>query len=241
MYKSQIKSINLNTLLKTVKPARGWTNKIANLDELMSWLYDNHFTKTDQQTKDKLFRSYYRYYNDGDIPKRLRYEDPQVIEAILEYEVGSFIRYALKKYHSRYSRQEFYTKKKLEKLSYMKRHTEDTIPTTYFFTVKNYFNNPAYDMLTAKYVTLYHTLSDKIKSLLQQESVINIFKDKETTYFLKGNGTINYFKDAFVEENVWTDEFEKIYQEMIETNGLIADEVQKMIEDTQTKLASLKF
>lgn len=98
-----------------IKTGRAWNGKLANIDELLIWMYDNVMTTTDQNQKSAIFRRYYRYYNDGDMPRGKDFysRNPlHSIEDILELQVEKFIKRMLKKYHGKYSRQEFMKYKK---------------------------------------------------------------------------------------------------------------------------------
>ena len=100
---------------------RAWYGKLKRIDELLSWLYDkNILNKTDKNKKDVIFNRYYRYYNDGDVPRGKKYppvptgiplnrnsKAAKKIEQILEEEVTEFIKATLKKYSKKYNRKDF--------------------------------------------------------------------------------------------------------------------------------------
>jgi len=92
--------------MTTLKVGRGWSNKLDRIDSLIGWMYDEDILNmTEKKKKDTVFYSYYRYYNDGDIPGGLgRYNAARGIEERL----NKFISHILTKYKGKYSRQDFY-------------------------------------------------------------------------------------------------------------------------------------
>jgi hypothetical protein len=89
-----------------IKSRRAWNGKLSRIDNFLQRTYES-MTKTDQNKKDTAFRRYYRYYNDGDFPRGLRYSDGQYvtsyqlderIEEALEQNVNKVIGHLLKKY-----------------------------------------------------------------------------------------------------------------------------------------------
>lgn len=100
-----------------MKAYRAWNNKLRNINRLLWWLYDNDIlTKTEQRQKDKVFRQYYRYHNDGDFPRALsqttklwRLSPKTEIAEQLELYVENFIKELLVKYWSKIDRQVFWS------------------------------------------------------------------------------------------------------------------------------------
>ena len=103
------------------KPGRAWSGKISRIDDLLAWMYDKGIlTKGEQAEKDKIFRQYHRYYNDGDLPGAMRKQGHSLIqkgkyhkgmdqdgEAALEKYLETFIKKILGKYMSKIDRSEF--------------------------------------------------------------------------------------------------------------------------------------
>lgn len=109
--------------IEAVKPRRAWSGRISHLDKLLAWMYDkNILNKTDQARKDTLFRSYYRYYNDGEFPRVLsplgynKWMSDEKIEAALEELIEEFIKKILSKYAGKYSRKDFRYDQYMEQL-----------------------------------------------------------------------------------------------------------------------------
>jgi hypothetical protein len=93
---------------------RAWSGKIKNIDDLLSWMYDKGIlTKAEQAEKDKKFREYYRWYNDGDAPSGLNGTSDAKIEEYLERSVEDFIKTVLSKYAGKYDRRSFHFDKLL--------------------------------------------------------------------------------------------------------------------------------
>ena len=100
--------------LTEAKARNAWNGKLKHIDNLLAWMYDKDIlTKTEKDEKDKVFRSYYRYYNDGDFPRALsskglsKYSPDDKIENALEEYLNNFIKKILSKYAGKYSKKEF--------------------------------------------------------------------------------------------------------------------------------------
>lgn len=96
------------------KPLRAWSNKITKIDNLMSWMYSKDIlNKGEKNDKDKIFRQYYRYYNDGDFPRGLRSKGltkmspKEEIQMALEEYLEAFIKRILTKYLPKVNRTKF--------------------------------------------------------------------------------------------------------------------------------------
>jgi hypothetical protein len=81
IYESEVNE----TLHEASHAGRAWSGKIKNIDNLMSWMYDKGIiNKGEQAEKDRVFREYYRYYNDGDTPRGLSGMSDKGIEEYIE-------------------------------------------------------------------------------------------------------------------------------------------------------------
>lgn len=109
---------------------RAWNGKLPNIDRYISWLSSKGFlTKSETQRKDVLYRQYYRWYNDGDLPSSLRskgFSKPDMPskyrtvdsmhysgEYQLELLVDEFTRKILNKYLTKYGRKAYRNDMKL--------------------------------------------------------------------------------------------------------------------------------
>ena len=109
--------------MANTKTRRAWNNKLDNLNELLSWMFDKDIlTKGDKAKKDQCFRRYYRYYNDGDQPRGKAFNGLYTKaekEAMLEQQVEDFIKYILNKYHGKYDRAQFRADRMVQRLQYV--------------------------------------------------------------------------------------------------------------------------
>lgn len=94
--------------LEESKPGRAWNGRLEKIDELLKWMYSTDvLNKGEKAKKDVLFNQYYRYYNDGDMPKGLKtpegarvskWHGDDIAAAALEYKLEEFIKKVLTKY-----------------------------------------------------------------------------------------------------------------------------------------------
>ena len=90
------------------KIGRCWGNKLNHVNDLLSWMFvQDILTKTEKAEKDRLFNSYYRFYNDGVIPRGVGGCNEYEIRVHLELKVNTFIAKTLLKKQGKYSRKEF--------------------------------------------------------------------------------------------------------------------------------------
>lgn len=101
--------------------SRGWNGKLKRIDDLLSWMYDKGvLNKGEKAEKDRLFKQYYRWYNDGDVPlklKRMGFDKYNMRisgndnllggEAELEKMIDGFISKILTKYLPKINRKNF--------------------------------------------------------------------------------------------------------------------------------------
>ena len=106
---------------------RAWSGRLRNIDNLLSWMYDEGIlTKTDMNKKDSLFHKYYRYYNDGDMPRGVsKYGTKADMELELEQQVTDFMKKILSKYAGKYDRQQFKLSSFISELLYAKNNLDE--------------------------------------------------------------------------------------------------------------------
>ncbi len=103
-----------------MKNRRAWNGKIQKIDELLMWMYDKDvLNKGEKAQKDSLFYKYYRYYNDGDVPRGMKFYSNQEIEKNLEDSLDAFIKKILSKYMQKISRKEFRKNMSQEKTEFL--------------------------------------------------------------------------------------------------------------------------
>ena len=100
---------------QTVKLFRAWCHKLDNIEHLMWSLHDlDILTKTDKKKKDATFRRYYRWFNDGDVPRVkanggyncYRGMNKESIHAAVEHDLNKFLKEILTKYLKKANRHE---------------------------------------------------------------------------------------------------------------------------------------
>lgn len=98
--------MKVSELFEASTPMRAWNGKLTRIDKLMSWMYDKDIlTKTEKAEKDKVFRAYYRYYNDGDLPgfaKALGLSNKKWDEAKLKVALENYLEVFIKKILGKY-------------------------------------------------------------------------------------------------------------------------------------------
>ena len=214
------------TRIIAAKPGRAWEGKLSKIDSLLSWMYNkNILSPREKQIKDSLFRSYYRYYNDGDFPARLRkydlhkYSNPKQIEETLEQEVEEFITKILSKYAGTYDRSEFNYDMLINKIK----------NAIYYTNLhKNYFCLDSFK----GYVKIVKSLSndDEIKSYLEElnqlenkfkndvEAAVNNNEDKITDEYERERKLQNYVFSATIEKlkkyGLWNEELQADYAQI---------------------------
>lgn len=116
--------------ISEAKPSRAWNGNIKRIDSLLQWMYSKDvLTATEKKQKDTIFNQYYRFYNDGDLPRALankgfsKYDmkyDSKKIETALEEYLETFIKTILKKYLPKVDRAEFRIDDSIKNLSTVK-------------------------------------------------------------------------------------------------------------------------
>ena len=150
---------------------RAWEGKLKKIDALLAWMYDKDIlTKGEKAKKDSIFRAYYRYYNDGDMPKSLalkgfsKYSEKGSIEKALEAYLEDFIKSLLSKYLPKVDRAEFRIDKMLSDLSTVidvsERHDAHGLLEYWLKTVK--INDP--ELILSKLVDELKEQYDKVKT-----------------------------------------------------------------------------
>lgn len=98
-----------------MKTERAWKGKLSGLDSILAWAYDqNILTKTDKNEKDRIFRAYYSWHNDGDFPLIVRkmglnkWSPRKDVSTAIETVLEEFLRKMIRKYKSKINRSEFY-------------------------------------------------------------------------------------------------------------------------------------
>lgn len=132
-----------------LKLQRAWTGRLDNVSDLLSWMYDEDIlNKSEKAEKDRIFRAYYRYHNDGDIPRGFKYASFNATEEHLETKVNEFISKILTKKHGKYDRRAFRKQRTNENLEHLARQASELechSLFTYFATKYRIKGQTAYD------------------------------------------------------------------------------------------------
>lgn len=235
----------LEVLSEASKAQRAWNGKLKKVDALMAWLYDKDIlTKAEKAQKDKIFYAYYRFYNDGDIPKALQLKGFHMIkrktgpkaydytrdpshgteEALEEY-LDKFIKSILTKYLPKIDRTDFRLDKAIKDLETVIKicgqYDPHGILTYWIKTVKmDPESNPKLEALVAKLQKQY----DSIKAAADKAS-------PKTS-----NTTMSYRKEKMKEESTWNDAMEKQWVTLTET----MDEITEFLKNIQEGIKKLK-
>lgn len=97
--------LNNEPALNEAKVQRAWSGKLKQVDALLSWMYEKDIlNKGEKAKKDSLFRKYYRFYNDGDMPRGMQMKPKDQVALMLEEEIEEFIKKIISKYTSKIDR-----------------------------------------------------------------------------------------------------------------------------------------
>tara|TARA_Y100000389_G_C17450880_1_gene514705 strand:+ start:1167 stop:1898 length:732 start_codon:yes stop_codon:yes gene_type:complete len=96
-------------------PGRAWEGKLDNIANLFDYMYSKDIlTKKEKKIKDRVFRAYYRFYNDGDFPRGIankygvtKYDSPKAITTALEQYLEDFMKQVLSKYSTKINRTDY--------------------------------------------------------------------------------------------------------------------------------------
>lgn len=228
--------------VEAVKPRRGWSGRIKNIDKLLAWMYDNNImNKGEKAKKDTLFHSYYRYYNDGDFPRVLsplgysRWTPEEKIETALEELLEAFIKKILAKYAGKYSRRDFHYDQYMEQLNYILSTIEDSDGTRAHDI--NYWisqlSNPDEELVK---------LNNELQSLDKQftTEVVKLEEDPEIKDYLEKQHIyrLHSYANPYIKEKLgkyWTPKLESYFKKMRDISYKMRDKLLKA-KEAATKL-----
>lgn len=237
------------TLHEASHAGRAWSGKIKNIDNLMSWMYDKGIiNKGEQSEKDRVFREYYRYYNDGDIPRGLNGYSDEKIELYIEQKVEEFIKKILAKYTGKYDRKDFRVDTLLADLFTLQnivggRKVEgrdaygaaepDPYGLLNYWGKKINVNDSTFEKMLGELRPLYDDAKKAAMDIVNKEIKDGIFKDV-ASYNVPGENTnLSYQRMRLTDEKVWTPDAEKKYMKMKEHMLKMNDILKTVIEATQ--------
>ena len=236
LYESEIDA----TLYEASHAGRAWGGKIKNIDNLLSWMYDKEIlNKGDQAEKDRVFREYYRYYNDGDIPRGLQGMSEDKIELYLEKKVEEYIKKVLAKYTGKYDRRDFRIDTLLADLSTLSsitggRNSGEFEPDPY--GLLNYWGkniktgNSEFEKMLGELRPLYDDAKKSAMDIVTKEIKDGIYKDVKS-YGIPGESTgLSFQRQKLQDEKVWTPDAEKKYakmkEHMIKMNNILLNVIE---------------
>jgi len=209
-----------------LEPGRAWNGKIKNIDNLLSWMYDNDIlTKKDKKKKDSLFRQYYRYYNDGDFPRGVgkkagisSYSNSSVIAMELEVQITAFIKEILSKYSGKYDRTQFRYSQLLSEL----------------YTIQSVLSSYDSQSLLSYWSKKTKVDDDKFQELLVKlESITNELLAEIKSINKEGGMTISYYRREMTNSKTWSPKCESLYDEMTDIMISMHKIINKVIEGVQ--------
>jgi len=238
------KEVN-ETLYEASHAGRAWSGKIENIDNLLSWMYDKGIlNKGEQAEKDRRFREYYRWYNDGDRPRGVNGKDSD-IEEYLEKSVEEFIKRVLAKYTGKYDRRDFRLDTLLGDLKTLENivagyAAEDGVrgePDPYgllnYWGKKINTGNSDFEKMLGELRPLYDDAKKAANDIVAKETESGIFKD-EKSYNIPGDSTgISYQRKRLQDAKVWTPDAEKKYQKMKDLMMKMHEILTNVIEATE--------
>jgi hypothetical protein len=212
------------TLYEASYAGRAWSGKIKNIDNLMSWMYDKGIiNKGEQAEKDRVFREYYRYYNDGDIPRGLSGMSKESVELHIEKKVEEFIKKVLAKYTGKYDRRDFRIDTLLGDLYTLSaitggRDSGASEPDAY--GLLNYWGkniktgNSEFEKLLGELRPIYDDAKKAANDIVDKETENGLFKDA-ASYSIPGNSTgLAFQRQRLKDLKVWSSDAEKKYMKM---------------------------
>ncbi len=222
--------MKIKELFEASKPGRAWSGKIKNIDELLSWMYDKDIlTKGDKAKKDSIFHQYYRYYNDGDLPKSLalkgfsKFSNELSIETALEKYIEDFIKDILAKYMSKVDRGEFRLDKMLSDLDTVTRISSDYDAyglLNYWIKKVKIKEDSALKELVEKLKTQYDALYSAVNAV-----------DEESD-----NMTMSYRRTSLQKDKKWNKDLEKGWKEVCST----MDQITEFLENLTSSVKRIK-
>ena len=226
-------------------PGRAWEGKLNNLDGLFSYMYEKDIlTKKEKKIKDRVFRAYYRFYNDGDFPRGIankygvtKYDSPKAITTALEQYLEDFMKQILSKYSTKINRTDYRLSNLLSEL-----HTMRNVITDYeaggllsYWSKKTAVNDSRFGDLLIDLEKAFKTWEASVDKDIDKWLESN----EEVWAGLSKNLVPLAKRKKMEEENVWQpkhkklwDNFTSIMDEMV----VVIDEVIKVATDAKSEI-----
>lgn len=212
-------------------PRRAWDGKLKKVDALLSWMYDKDIlNKGEKAKKDQIFRAYYRFYNDGDMPSALkmkglsRYSDKKEVEMALEKYLEDFIKSTLTKYLPKVDRTDFRLDKAIKDLNTVidvsSRNDAHGLLTYWLKTVKLNDEDSALKAMV-------DTLDAQYKALKEEANEVD-----PDSY----NTTMSYRMEKMKETKKWNKSLQKKWDDLTVTMAGIT----QFLKNVQTSIKDVK-
>jgi hypothetical protein len=224
IYESEVNE----TLHEASTAGRAWSGQIANIDKLLSWMYDKGIlNKGEKAEKDTRFRQYYRYYNDGDFPAGLKskgiskWSEPAKITSALEQYIEEFIKKVLAKYTGKYDRKDFRIDTLLGDLNTLQFITggrEGNEPDPHsllnYWGAKINTSNSEFEKMLGELRPLYDDAKKAANEIVDKERTDGVYKDTASFNIPGNSNTLAYQRLQLQTANVWSPAAEKKYMKM---------------------------
>jgi len=227
------------TLYEASAARRAWNGKLENVDNLMSWMYDKGIlSKGDQAQKDRVFRQYYRFYNDGDFPRALsalnitKWHDKSTIEGALEQYLEGFIKKILAKYTGKYDRTDFRIDTLLGDLHTLKGVIDghDAYGLLTHWGKKINIKDSSFEELMGVLKGEYDSIDNAVNAKLASSE--DLFKDMSSWDRPKASHTLSWRKSEMERLKIWDSNLDKTYDKMTATMVKMSEIVQTVIDAT---------
>lgn len=225
--------------LEESKPGRAWNGRLEKIDELLKWMYSTDvLNKGEKDKKDVLFNQYYRYYNDGDMPKGLKtpegynlskYHGDDLIAAALEYKLEEFIKKILTKYLGSIDRGLFSIDSQLEKIN----TTIGVVDREDVHSLVKYWHKNVND---SEIIAIIKELESKY-DILDKESKEAADKHPwEKSYDNPSNHVMTSRKETMVKAKIWTPSMDSKWKEI--QKGMF--DISELLNNVKQSLAKMK-
>lgn len=231
--------MSFKEFLEEAKGGRAWSGKLNKIDELLQWMYSNDIlNKGEKSQKDTLFNQYYRYYNDGDMPRNLsdefgnrlsKWDGKEKVEIALELKLEEFIKKILSKYLGKIDRGLVNIDTQLSKLNTV----IDVTNRQDVHGLVKYWVKDINDANTVDQVKNLEVKYDKLDNLTKD--ACNQYK-WENSYDNPYNNVMTVRSNKMKDVKIWSPEMESLWKE-IQRDMF---EISALLKNLKTSLEKMK-
>lgn len=225
--------------LEESKPGRAWNGRLEKIDELLKWMYSTDvLNKGEKAKKDVLFNQYYRYYNDGDMPKGLKtpegyslskYHGDDLVAAALEYKLEEFIKKILSKYLGTIDRGMFNIDLELSKINTL----ISVVDRGAIHGLAKYWIK---DVKDSEIITIVKELESKYDVLDKESKEAANKHPWEKSYDNPGGHSLSFRKETMVQAKIWTPSMQTQWKEI--QRGMI--DISELLNNVKQSLEKMK-